>query len=78
LQLESEAEEAEGKANMYFILATVLVTVGIAGGFVPLISSSLLGLFGIVLVCLGIGCTAAAYRHEGKARSLKHALTRYD
>jgi hypothetical protein len=52
------------------------VTVGMIGGSVLFVSSSLLGLFGIVFVCLGIGCTAAAYRYEHKARSLKSELSR--
>ena len=75
-QLQGEVEEAKDRANMYAILAAVLVTVGMMGGSLLFVSSSLLGLFGIVLVCLGIGCTAAAYRYEHKARSLKSQLSR--
>jgi len=76
LELQGEVEEAKDRANMYVVLAVVLVTVGIIGGSVLFVSSSLLGLFGIVFVCLGIGCTAAAYRYEHKARSLKSQLSR--
>jgi hypothetical protein len=34
-----------------------------------------LGFFGIVFVCLGIGCTAAADRYGRKARSLEKQLS---
>jgi RNA polymerase subunit RPABC4/transcription elongation factor Spt4 len=74
-QIQGEVDEAEDRANMYVILATVLVTVGMTGSSLLLASSSLLGLFGIVFVCLGIGCTAAAYRYEHKARSLRNQLS---
>ena len=74
-QLQEEVDEAKDRANMYIILAIILVTVGMVGGSFLLISPSLLGLFGIVLVCLGIGCTAAADRYEHKARNLKKQLS---
>jgi predicted nucleic acid-binding Zn ribbon protein len=74
-QIQGEVDEAKDRANMYIILATVLVTVGMIGGSLLLVSPSLLGLFGIVFVCLGIGCTAAADRYEHKARSLKKQLS---
>jgi uncharacterized membrane protein YvbJ len=74
-QLQGEVDEAKDRANMYIILAIILVTVGMVGGSVLLISPSLFGLFGIVLVCLGIGCTAAADRYEHKARNLKKQLS---
>ncbi len=77
-ELEGEVEDAKDRANMYIILAVVLVTVGMIGASVLLVSSSLLGIFGIVFVCLGIGCTAAGYRYEHKARSLKNQLSRCD
>ncbi|MDH4367422.1 MAG: hypothetical protein OEV57_04750 [Dehalococcoidia bacterium] len=77
-ELQGEVEEAKDRANMYIISAVVLVTLGMVGGSVLFVSSSLLGLFGIVFVCLGIGCTAAAYRYEHKARSLKSQLSRCD
>ena len=73
-QLQEVIEEAEDRANMYIILAAVLVTLGLIGGFLLFVSSSLLGIFGVVLVCLGIGCTAAAYRHGHRARSLRNQL----
>jgi hypothetical protein len=75
-ELQGEVEEAKDRANMYVVLAVVLVTVGMIAGSVLFVSASLLGLFGIVFVCLGIGCTAAAYRYEHKARSLKSQLSR--
>jgi len=73
---QGKVEEAKDRANMYIILAIVLATVGMVGGGLLLISSSLLGFFGIALVCLGIGCTAAGYRHEHKAGSLQKQLNR--
>jgi uncharacterized membrane protein YvbJ len=78
LRIQGEVEEAKDRANMYVILAIVLVTLGIIGGSLLLVSSSVLGFFGVVFVCLSIGCTAAAYRHERKARSLKNQLSRCD
>lgn len=74
-QIQEEIDEAKDRANMYIILAVVLVTVGMVGGGVSLISSSVLGFFGIVFVCLGIGCTAAADRYGRKARSLEKQLS---
>jgi len=76
VQLREEADEAKDRANMYIISAIILVTVGMVGGSILFISPSLVGLFGIVLVCLGIGCTAAADRYERKARSLKEQVSR--
>jgi uncharacterized membrane protein YvbJ len=72
--IQERIDEAKDRANMYIILATVLVTVGMMGGSILFISSSLLGLFGIVFVCLGIGCTASADRYEHKAHNLKRRL----
>jgi RNA polymerase subunit RPABC4/transcription elongation factor Spt4 len=77
-ELQQEVEEAKDRANKYIILAIVLVTLGMVGSSVLFVSSSPLGLFGIVFVCLGIGCTAAADRYEHKARSLKNQLSRCD
>jgi hypothetical protein len=73
-QIQEKVDEAKDRANMYIILAIVLVTVGMMGGSILFVSSSLLGLFGIVFVCLGIGCTASADRYEIRARSLKKRL----
>jgi protein-S-isoprenylcysteine O-methyltransferase Ste14 len=75
-QIQWEVDEAKDRANMYVILATVLVTVGIMGSSLLFVSSSLLGIFGIVFFCLGIGCTAAADRYGHKARKLKKQLSR--
>ena len=75
VQLREEVDEAKERANMYIISAIVLVTAGMVGGSVLFVSPSLLGLFGIVLVCLGIGCTAAADRYERKARNLNNRLS---
>ncbi len=77
-ELRGQVEEAKHRANMCIILAIVLVTLGMVGSSVLFVSSSLLGLFGIVLVCLGVGCVAVACRYEHKARSLKNQLSRCD
>jgi len=75
-QIQEKVDEAKHRANMYTISAIVLATLGIVGGWILCVSSSAVGLFGIVLVCLGIGCTASAYRHEYKARNWKKRLRR--
>jgi len=78
-QIQEKVDEAKDRANIYIILATVLVTVGIMGGSILFASSNLLGLFGIVFVCLGIGCTASADRYGIRALSLKKRLSdRYE
>jgi sulfite exporter TauE/SafE len=78
-QIQEKIDEAKHRANMYIILAIVLVTVGMMGGSILFVSSSLLGFFGIVLVCLGIGCTGPADRYEHEARNLKKRLSdRYE
>ena len=78
-QIQEKVDEAKHRANMYIILATVLVTVGMMGGSLLFVLSSPLGLFGIVFVCLGIGSTAWADRYGQRARSLKEQLSdRYE
>ena len=75
-QIQEKVDEAKHRANMYTISAIVLVTMGMMGGSILFVSSSLLGLFGIVLVCLGIGCTASADRYAHEARNLRKRLRR--
>jgi predicted RNA-binding Zn-ribbon protein involved in translation (DUF1610 family) len=75
-QVQEKVDEAKHRANMYVILAIMLVTVGIMGGGILCVSVSSVGLFGIVLVCLGIGSTAWADRYERKAQNLKKQLNR--
>jgi protein-S-isoprenylcysteine O-methyltransferase Ste14 len=77
-ELQQEVELAKHRSNMYVISAIVLVTLGIVGSSVLFSSSSLLGGFGIVLVCLGIGCVAAADRCEYKIRRVKNQLRQCD
>ena len=78
-QILEKIGEAKDRANMYIILAIVLVTVGMMGGSLLFVLSSPLGFFGIVFVCLGIGSTAWADRYEQRARSLKEQLSdRYE
>jgi len=76
LQILEKVDEAKHRANMYIISAIVLATVGIVTGWVLCVSSSAVGLFGIALVCLGVGCNASAERHEHKAKVLKRRLRR--
>ncbi|MEA1872207.1 MAG: hypothetical protein U9M91_02280 [Chloroflexota bacterium] len=75
-QIQEKIDEVKHRANMYIISAIVLATVGIVAGWVLCVSSSAVGLFGIVLVCLGVGCSASADRHEHKAKVLKRRLGR--
>lgn len=77
-EVQGDVEQAKHRANMWIISAIVLVTLGMVGSGVLFVSSSLLGLFGIVLVCLGVGCTAAADRYKHRVRSLKNQLSRCD
>jgi uncharacterized membrane protein YvbJ len=74
-QIQEEVDEARHRANMYTILAIVLVTVGIMGSSLLFALSSLVGFFGIVFVCLGIGSTSWAARCEHKAQLLKKQLS---
>lgn len=76
VQIQEAVESAEHRANIYTILTIVLVTLGLAGGGMLCVSSDPVGLFGIVLVCLGVGLIAAARRHERKAAVLKRRLGR--
>jgi sulfite exporter TauE/SafE len=75
-RIEREVEGVKDRTTMYIILAIVVATVGMLEGGLLLISASLLGLFGIVLVCLGIGYPATAHRYERKAVSLQKQLNR--
>ena len=77
-ELQQEVELAKHRANMYVILAIVLVTLGIVGSSVLFASSSPLGVFGIAFICLGIGCAAAADRYEYKLRCLRNRLGQCD
>lgn len=76
LEIQGAVDEAEHRANIYTILTIVLVTLGLAGGGALCVSSDPIGLFGIVLVCLGVGFITAARRHERKASNLKRLLGR--
>lgn len=75
-QIQERVDKAKHRANMYTIAAIVLVTLGIMGGGVLCVSASAVGFFGIVLVCLGIGCTGPADRYEHKIKLLKKQLSR--
>jgi predicted nucleic acid-binding Zn ribbon protein len=75
-RIQTEAVEAKDRANMYLILATVLATLGIIGGSLLFVSSSVLGFFGVALILLGVGCTVAAERNGQVARNLERELNR--
>lgn len=75
-QIQEEIDKAKHRANIYTILTIVLATVGMMVGAILSVSLYLVGLFGIALVCLGIGCSAWAGRHERKATNLKKHLSR--
>jgi protein-S-isoprenylcysteine O-methyltransferase Ste14 len=77
-ELQREVAQAKHRANMCVIVGTVLVTLGVVGSSVLFASSSLLGVFGIVFVCLGIGCAAATDRYEYKIRILRNRLSQCD
>ncbi len=75
-QIQELIDKAKHRANIYTILTIVLATVGMMVGAILSVSLYLVGLFGIALVCSGIGCSAWAGRHERKARNLKKQLSR--
>ena len=77
-ELQREVEEAKHRSNMHTIVGVVLATLGVVGSSVLFASSSLLGVFGVALVCLGIGCAAAAERYEYKLRCLRNRLSQCD
>ena len=74
-QIKEEIDRAKHRANIYNILAIVLVTIGMVAGGILCVSLDLITLFGIVFVCLGVGCATWATRYERKARNLKKQLT---
>jgi uncharacterized membrane protein YvbJ len=74
-QIQEKVDEAKHRANMYTILAIVLVTVGIMGGSLLFALSSPAGLFGMAFVCLGIGSTGWSARYEHRARLLRKQLS---
>jgi uncharacterized membrane protein YvbJ len=74
-QIQEKVDEAKHRANMYTILAIVLVTVGMMGGILLFALSSPVGLFGIAFVCLGIGSIEWAARCEHEAQLLKKQLS---
>jgi uncharacterized membrane protein YvbJ len=74
-QIQEEIDKAKDRGNIYTVLTIVLATVGMMAGVILFASLYLVGLFGIVFVCLGIGCSAWAGRHERKARNLKKQIS---
>ena len=73
VQIQEEIDKAKHRANIYTILTIVLATVGMMVGAILSVSLYMVGFFGIAFVCLGVGCSAWAGRHERKARNLmKH------
>lgn len=70
-----EIDQAKHRANIYNILAIVLVTIGMVGGGMLCVSLDLIGLFGIIFVCLGVGCAVWSTRYERRARNLQKQLS---
>ncbi len=64
------------RADFYTALAAVLATVGVVGGIILGALSDPVGLFGIALLCFGIGFASAARRHDRKADNLRKWLKR--
>ncbi len=69
-----EIDQAKHRANIYNILAIVLVTIGMVGGGMLCVSLDLIALFGIVFVCLGVGCAVWSAQYERKVRNLQKQL----
>lgn len=64
------------RADVYTALAAVLATVGVVGGIILGVLSHPAGLFGIALLCFGIGFASAARRHDRKVEGLRRWLKR--
>ncbi len=64
------------KADAYTALASVSITLGVVGGIILAFLSDAAGLFGIPLVCWGVGFAAAAKRYDLKAAYLRQWLGR--
>lgn len=75
-KLRESVYRVKRRADLYTALAAVLATVGVVGGIILATLSDPLGLFGIALLCFGIGFASAARRNDRKAESLGRWLRR--
>ena len=73
-KLRETIDRVQRRADVYVALAAVLITVGVVGGGFLGVLSDPVGLFGIALVCWGIGCATSAKRHELKVEGLRKWL----
>ncbi len=73
-KLRETIDRVNRRADVYVALAAVLISVGVVGGGFLGLFSDPFGLFGIALVCWGIGCAASAKRHELKVEGLRKWL----
>jgi len=73
-KLRETIDRVQRRAGVYVALAAVLITVGVVGGGFLGVLSDPVGLFGIALVCWGIGCGTSAKRHDLKVESLRKWL----
>jgi len=64
------------RVDAYTALAAVLATAGVVGGIILGVLWNPAGLFGIALLCFGIGFAYAARRHDRKVGSLRRWLRR--
>lgn len=75
-KLRETIDRLKRKADVYIALAAVLATAGVVVGGALFMSSNPLGLFGIPVVCFGIGFAASARRHDHKAENLERWVRR--
>ena len=69
-KLQETIARVKRRADIYTALAAVLITLGVVGGSILGVLSDPVGLFGIALVCWGIGFASSAKRHDLKVESL--------
>lgn len=75
-KLQEAIYRVKRRADVYAALATVLATAGVLGGLILGALSDPAALFGIAVLCLGIGFAASAKRHDRKADDLRKWLRR--
>jgi hypothetical protein len=75
-KLHESIARVQRRADVYTALAAVLITLGAVGGSILCMLSDPIGLFGIPLVCWGIGFATAARRNDLKVERLRQWLAR--
>lgn len=73
-KLHETIARVQRRADVYTALAAVLITLGVIGGSILGVLSDPVGLFGIPLVCWGIGFATAARRNDLRVESLRRWL----